>query len=68
MTKEEYAQLNYLLAKLKYCYAEMVIVSNKDMAQNLIENINNVQTGLLILDDKSKRQLEIGDKNYGKRN
>lgn len=66
MTKEEYAQLNYLLAKLKYCYAEMVIVSNKDMAQNLIENINNVQTGLLILDDKSKRQLEIGVENNEK--
>lgn len=68
MTKEEYAQLNYLLAKLKYCYAEIVIVGNKDTVQNLIDDINNVQTGLLILDNKSKRQLEIGDKNYGKRN
>ena len=66
MTKEEYAQLNYLLAKLKYCYTEIVTVGNEDIVQNLIENINNVQTGLLVLDDKSKRQLEIGVENNEK--
>lgn len=66
MSKEEYAQLNYLLAKLKYCYAEIVIVGNKDTVRNLIDNINHVQTDLLILDNKSKRQLEIGVENNEK--
>lgn len=64
MTKEEYAQLNYLLAKLKYCYTEIAIVGNADRVQNLIENINHIQTGLLIIDNKYKRK--VGDIEYEK--
>ena len=67
MTKEEYSQLNYLLAKLKYCYAEIAQdCINKNDFIDIIDKISDVQTGLIILKDKSKRQLEIGVENNEK--
>lgn len=49
MSKEEYAELHYLLAKLKYTYAEMAL--NVSFADDIIEKINDIQR-IVIIDKK----------------
>lgn len=51
MDKEEYAELHYLLAKLKYTCAEMITNSNILEFNNMIEKINDIQR-LLFIDGK----------------
>lgn len=64
MDKEEYAELHYLLAKLKYTCAEMISNVNMLEIDDIIENINNVQR-VLIIDGKDNQTLLKGgeDKN-----
>ena len=61
MDKEEYAELHYLLAKLKYTCAEMVSNFNMLEIDDMIENINNIQR-ILIVDGKDNQTiLRVGD-------
>lgn len=61
MSKEEYAELHYLLAKLKYTYAEMINSVSMLEINDLIEKINDVQR-ILIIDEKDNQTLlRIGD-------
>ena len=54
MDKEEYAELHYLLAKLKYCLAEMQINSNhKNLFDKQIDEINDI-CKICIIDGKEK--------------
>lgn len=49
MNKEEYAQLHYLLAKLKYTYAELMVKGVKGLEfDDVIEKINDIQKLLII--------------------
>lgn len=50
MSKEEYAELHYLLAKLKYTYAEMAL-PKVSSAYDIIEKINDIQR-IIIIDKK----------------
>ena len=55
MNKEEYAQLCYLLGKLKYSFGEMAIKSNtvyKDF-NKLCDNIDQI-TRICIIDNEDK--------------
>ena len=56
MTKEEYAELYYLLGKLKYCFAESVLKSGYPRKEydKIRINIDNILTGMLIIDNKKK--------------
>lgn len=61
MDKEEYAELHYLLAKLKYTCAEMINNINMLEIDDLIEKINDVQR-ILIVDGKDNQTLfRVGD-------
>lgn len=52
MDKEEYAELHYLLAKLKYTCAEIVVKSvSSSVFDDMIEKINDIQR-ILIIDKK----------------
>lgn len=51
MDKEEYAELHYLLAKLKYTCAEMLNNFNMLELNDMIEKINDVQR-MLFVDNK----------------
>jgi hypothetical protein len=55
MSKEEYAQLCYLLGKLKYSYGEMSIKSNTVFKEfnKLAENIDAI-TRVCIIDNENK--------------
>lgn len=46
MDKEEYAELHYLLAKLKYACAEIAL--NVSSADDIIEKINDIQRIVII--------------------
>lgn len=61
MDKEEYAELHYLLAKLKYTCAEMITNFNMLEFNDMIEKINDVQR-ILIVDGKDNQTiLRVGD-------
>lgn len=61
MSKEEYAELHYLLAKLKYTCAEMKNSVSMLEINDLIEKINDVQR-ILIIDKKDNQTLlRVGD-------
>lgn len=61
MDKEEYAELHYLLAKLKYTCAEMINNINMLEIDDVIKNINDVQR-ILIVDGKDNQTLlRVGD-------
>lgn len=64
MDKEEYAELHYLLAKLKYTCAEMITNSNILKFDDMIEKINDIQR-LLFIDGKNNQIILKGgdDKN-----
>lgn len=61
MDKEEYAELHYLLAKLKYTCAEMLHKSNMLEFKDLIEKINDVQRILFIDRKDNQTLLRVGD-------
>lgn len=56
MNKEEYAELCYLLGKLKYCFAESAVKSNHLMKKynEISDNINAILTGMIIIDNKKE--------------
>lgn len=58
MSKEEYAELHYLLAKLKYSCAEMIGSVSMLEIDDMIEKINDVQR-ILIVDGKDNQTLLI---------
>lgn len=61
MDKEEYAELHYLLAKLKYTCAEMINNINMLEIDDMIKKINDVQR-ILIVDGKDNQTLlRVGD-------
>ena len=61
MDKEEYAELHYLLAKLKYTCAEMINNINMLEIDDMIEKISDVQR-ILIVDGKDNQTLfRVGD-------
>ena len=61
MDKEEYAELHYLLAKLKYTCAEMINNFNMLELNDMIEKINDVQNMLFIDGKDNQRILRLGD-------
>lgn len=56
MSKEEYAELCYLLGKLKYCFAESAVKSNyiSEEYDKISNNINGILTGMIIIDNKKE--------------
>ena len=56
MTKEEYAELCYLLGKLKYCFAESAIESNYLMkcCDKISSSINDILTSMIIINNKKE--------------
>lgn len=60
MKKEEYAQLHYLLGKLKYSIAEVQNNLNRKVMDDAIEKINDIER-VLILDESSEIKLKVGD-------
>lgn len=61
MDKEEYAELHYLLAKLKYTCAEMINNISMLEIDDMIKKINDVQR-ILIVDGKDNQTLfRVGD-------
>lgn len=62
MDKEEYAELHYLLAKLKYSCAEMIVKGVGCLEfDDVIEKINDIQR-ILIIDKKDNQIiLNVGD-------
>ena len=61
MDKEEYAELHYLLAKLKYACAEMINNFNMLELNDMIEKINDVQNMLFIDGKDNQTILRLGD-------
>lgn len=61
MDKEEYAELHYLLAKLKYTCAEMVNNFNMLELDDMIEKINDVQRMLFVDKKDNQITLKVGD-------
>lgn len=61
MDKEEYAELHYLLAKLKYTCAEMINNFNMLELNDMIEKINDVQNMLFIDGKDNQTILRLGD-------
>lgn len=59
MDKEEYAELHYLLAKLKYTCAEMVNKLNMLEFDDMIEKINDVQRILFVELSVDKKDTQI---------
>lgn len=59
MDKEEYAELHYLLAKLKYTCAEMLNNFNRLELNDVIEKINDIQR-ILIMDKKDDQIILKG--------
>lgn len=60
MDKEEYAELHYLLAKLKYTCAEMVNNFNMLELDDMIEKINDVQRMLFVNKKDNQIMLKAG--------
>ena len=58
MDKEEYAELHYLLAKLKYTCAEMIDSLNMLELDDMIEKINDVQR-MLFIDKKEDNIIKV---------
>lgn len=58
MDKEEYAELHYLLAKLKYTCAEMLNNFNRLELNDMIEKINDVQR-MLFIDKKEDNIIKV---------
>lgn len=58
MDKEEYAELHYLLAKLKYTCAEMLNNFNMLELNDMIEKINDVQR-MLFIDKKEDNIIKV---------
>lgn len=61
MSKEEYDELHYLLAKLKYTCAEMTNSVSRLEINDLIEKINDVQRILIIDKKDNQTPLRLGD-------
>lgn len=60
MDKEEYAELHYLLAKLKYSCAEIMVKGVGCLEfDDMIEKINDVQR-ILIMDKKDDQTILKG--------
>ena len=59
MDKEEYAELHYLLAKLKYTCAEMINNFNMLELNNMIEKINDIQRILFVELSVDKKDTKI---------
>lgn len=60
MSREEYAEMHYLLAKLKYMLAEMLVNGPgvKTQYQELIDKIDDI-CRMCIIDDKKGKDLII---------
>ena len=58
MSKEEYAEMCYLLGKLKYCFAE---ASLKDLPirkqfEEIVKNINEIMNAMVPVDNKENEK------------
>lgn len=61
MSKEEYAEMCYLLGKLKYCFAESSLKSFTIRKQfdEIANKINEIMNAMIMIDNKENEKTRI---------